>query len=411
MTSTRSTYAVAPTLPRIEPSEFVTRQDRLRVLSGERGLGAVLAWSRGATTQDQYADVYYLSNFYSHYPAVPDAAERWRAKGCVGLILPTEGRSSLVTDLASYREDLLVADRLLTNQDVIAAAAQAIRQDVDPEAPIGVLGSAALGWQWLRALESELGHRFVAADDLGPALRVIKSPGEQDLLRAAGRVGVRAVEAAMDTAQPGKTEAQVAAAAFQAVVDAGAMVYGISLSTGPYASMYAQSQPAPFDSRYVLKAGDMARIDMYGSVDGYLFDFGRARVVGAAPTDEQQMLIDAARDSVTAGIAAIRLGGTLGDIARAADYALAESALTRSGKALAPEFDSWGHSLGLNWEAPYIDADSEVVIEAGMCLAVEKRTAVPGIGGATYEDNVLITADGVELLSDARTAYGECNGP
>ena len=41
----------------------------------------------------------------------------------------------------------------------------------------------------------------------------------------------------------GATEAEVAAAGFAAVVGAGGMVYGISLSTGPYAHTYSQSQP------------------------------------------------------------------------------------------------------------------------------------------------------------------------
>jgi Xaa-Pro aminopeptidase len=367
----------------------------------------MLVWSRGATTQDQYADVYYLSNFYSHYPAVPDADGRWRAKGYAGLVVPIDGPVTLLTDLASFRDDLTYVDRVITDQDVVGAAIRALREDVALEGgPIGVLGSAALSWRWYLALVDAMGDRFVGADDLGPELRLIKSPAEQVLLRAAGQVGVLGVEAVMEAAVPGATEAEVAAAGFAAVLAAGGMVYGISLSTGPYAHFYSQSQPAPFDSRYELRKGDMARVDFYGSVDGYLFDFGRARVVGRTPDEIEQQLLDVTRDSVRAGIAAVRPGATLGDVARAADDAFVGSEFVRSGKGLAPEFASWGHSLGLNWEAPYIDAESNVVIEPGMCLAVEKRVAVPGVGGATYEDNLLVTADGCEILTPARAEYG-----
>jgi Xaa-Pro aminopeptidase len=397
---------VTSALPRIAAEEFRERQERLRARMGDRGLAGVLVWSRGATTQDQYADVYYLSNFYSHYPAVPDANGRWRAKGYAGLVVPIDGPVTLVTDLASFRDDLTYVDRVITDQDLVGAAIRALREDVAAGGgPIGVLGSPALSWRWYLALVDGVGDRFISADDLGPELRLIKSPAEQALLRAAGEVGVLGVEAVMDAAVPGATEAEVAAAGFAAVLGAGGMVYGISLSTGPYAHFYSQSQPAPFDSRHELREGDMARVDFYGSVDGYLFDFGRSRVVGREADEVQRQLLDVARDSVRAGIAALRPGATLGEVARAADRAFAASAFVRSGRGLAPEFNTWGHSLGLNWEAPYIDADSDLVVEPGMCLAVEKRVAIPGVGGATYEDDVLVSADGCEILTPARTDY------
>ena len=134
---------------------------------------------------------------------------------------------------------------------------------------------------------------------------------------------------------------------------------------------------------------------------------GRARSVGRAPDDDQAALIDAARESVDAGLAAVRPGAPIGDIARAADASFAESEFIRRGIGLAPEFNSWGHSLGLNWEAPYLDVDNEIAIEPGMCLAVEKRTAAPGIGGATFEQNVLVTENGHDLLSVAAPRFGE----
>jgi Xaa-Pro dipeptidase len=397
---------VQPTTPRIQADEIRGRQERLRAHARELGLDGVLVWAHGATTQDHYADVLYLSGFYSHYPTISDSPGRWRAKGYVGLIVPVDGPITLVTDLATYREDLTVVDRVDTNQDVIAAAIKALRETVGP-GKIGVLGSRALSWVWMRALEEEVGARFVNVHDLGWKLRMIQSPAEQELMRAAGRIGVLGVEAVMDAAVPGATEADVAAAGFEAVVSAGGMIYGISLSTGPYAHMYAQSQPAPFDSRRVLEVGDMARVDFYGSVDGYLFDFGRTRVVGRAPDAEQRVLMDAARDTVSAGLAVCRPGGTFGEVARACETALNESAFMRDRAGLAPEFFAFGHCLGLNWDEPWVEVDSDVVMVPGLCMAVEKRTALPGVGGATFEDNILITDDGYELLSDARYTYGD----
>jgi len=60
-----------------------------------------------------------------------------------------------------------------------------------------------------------------------------------------------------------------------------------------------------------------------------------------------------------------------------------------------------GHGLGLGFEPPWIGLGSSEIVEPGWCLAVERRAAVPGLGGAQYEDDVLIGPDGAELLTQA----------
>jgi Xaa-Pro aminopeptidase len=61
----------------------------------------------------------------------------------------------------------------------------------------------------------------------------------------------------------------------------------------------------------------------------------------------------------------------------------------------------WGHGLGLGFEPPWIGVDTRDVAEPGMCLAVERRAAVTGLGGAQYEDDVLVGPGGPELLTAA----------
>ncbi len=395
-------------LNRIPTEEIRERQHRFQRALTMRDLPGAIVISRGASTQDCYADVFYLSNFYSHYPSVPDEKGRWRAKGYVALVVPASGPITAVTDLGAFRRELICVDEVVTDQDVIGAVGRVVKATLgSATGRLGVLGTVALAWPWARYLEDTLDSELVGLDEVGVELRTVKSPAEISLLRAAGLVGSRGVEAVMEAAVAGATEAEVARAGFSEVIGAGGMVFGMSLSTGPWAHTYSQPQPAPFDSRRRLEAGDMVRVDFYGSVDGYLFDFGRTRVVGRPPDERQQELISAARDSVQAGISRMRSGVPLCEVAAAASESYAKSAFGRRGKGLAPEFESWGHSLGLNWEAPYIDAAARDLIRPGMCLAIEKRTADPNVGGATYEENVLIGEDGIEILSVARESYGE----
>jgi Xaa-Pro aminopeptidase len=147
-------------------------------------------------------------------------------------------------------------------------------------------------------------------------------------------------------------------------------------------------------------AGDLLRIDAYGSVAGYLFDVARSMVVGSAVSDEQIELIDALRGAVMAGVHALRPGVPLADVVRACEDALADSAhARRHGVPKHVMGGFWGHGLGLGFEPPWIGPDSTELVEPGWCLAIERRAAVTGLGGAQYEDDVLIGADGAELLT------------
>jgi Xaa-Pro aminopeptidase len=93
-------------------------------------------------------------------------------------------------------------------------------------------------------------------------------------------------------------------------------------------------------------------------------------------------------------------------VAGRCEDALAASAYTREyGTPASTMGGAWGHGLGLAFEPPWIDPGSDVVVEEGMCLAIERRIAAPGVGGAQYEDDLLVGPTGPELLTPARGEF------
>jgi Xaa-Pro aminopeptidase len=392
----------------IERTEYDARQAAARKLAQERGFSALVTWSRGGSTQDHYADVYYLTGFYTHQPFIPDEPGRWRAHGHTALVLPADGPGTLLLDMTELQDPKPAADRVRYTEDLVESLIATVAERVPVGTDIALVGGEALAWRWGRELDARLPeHRLVEADDLGAGLRLVKSEAELDLLRAAGEVGARAVDAAMEAAVPNATEAEVGAAAIAEIIRAGGALYGLGLSSGPWAHTFSPSTPAAY-SRRRLTAGDMIRLDLYGSIDGYLFDFGRSRVVGRAPTQEQQEILDAVRDSVHGGTELLRPGETLGAVARRCEEVLSASAYARRhGLPQTTMGGTWGHSLGLDWGAPWIESTSSTVIRSGMCFAIERRIEAPGIGGANYENDVIVTEASPEIVTPAPDRYGE----
>jgi ectoine hydrolase len=392
----------------IERTEYYARQAAARTLVREHGFSALIAWSRGGSTQDHYAEVYYLTGYYTHQPFIPDETGRWRAHGHTALVLPVDGPGTLLLDMTELQDPKPAADHVRFTEDLVESLIATVVETVPSGTDVALLGGEAFAWRWGRALGTRLPeHRFVEADDLAAELRLVKSAAELDLLRAAGELGARAIEAAMEAAVPDATEAEVAAAAIAEIVRAGGALYGLGLSSGPWAHTFSPSTPAAYSLRR-LNAGDMIRLDLYGSIDGYLFDFGRSRVVGRSPTREQQEILDAVRDSVRAGTELLRPGETLGAVARRCEEILGASAYARRhGLPRTTMGGTWGHGLGLDWGAPWIVSTSSTVIRPGMCFAIERRIEAPGIGGANYENDVIVTDASPEIVTPAPDRYDE----
>lgn len=398
----------------VEPDEHRERQTRAREAAAARGLAALVAFSRGGGSHERVADAMWLAGLATPQPFVPDLAGHWRAAGHVIVVVPVDGPVTAVVE-SEELSAAAVADEVVVGADMIATAAGVLAGELSrhESQSVGVLGADVVPFAWWTALEelvrSSCGAVVLeAADELGLALRRTKSPAEQRLLRAAGRLGAQAMAAALDAAVPSAREAEVASALMERVVREGGAVYDVVVSSGAASVMLGPpggtAGPAGWTARR-LKAGDLLRIDAYGSVGGYLFDFARSVVVGDVASEEQLEFIGAMRASVMAGIEVLRPGVAVSEVVRACEDALAASEHAR--RHGVPEHlmgGFWGHGLGLGFEPPWLGPDSAEVVEPGWCLAVERRAAVPGLGGAQYEDDVLIGPGGAELLTGADVA-------
>ena len=60
-----------------------------------------------------------------------------------------------------------------------------------------------------------------------------------------------------------------------------------------------------------------------------------------------------------------------------------------------------GHAIGLrNHEAPFLDTGDHTRVEEGMVFTIEPGVYSSELGGFRHSDTVVVTADGIEILTD-----------
>jgi Xaa-Pro aminopeptidase len=148
-----------------------------------------------------------------------------------------------------------------------------------------------------------------------------------------------------------------------------------------------------------LVDGQWFRMGLSGVVGGYYFDVSRSKPIGGPSSNAQIDAFEAAIDVVQTGISAAKLGAPASDIATAA------IAKQRSlGYPIEGVFSGLGHGIGLGWDSPWLIPDESMTLQQDMVINVERTLTRDGYLG-DFEETILITDDGPELLTNARLRY------
>ncbi len=393
------------------PGEYERRWQQALEASHARGFDGLLAVSRGASSIDSYADVFYLSGHYGNIGYTPDFQDYWVGRSHSAVLLAPGREPLLIVDGADYRRDLVGIEDVRFALDFPAAVAQGLRDLGLERARVGVCGLGVMSARVFRLLSEQVpGAALQEADDLIEALRVIKSPFELERIRAAAEVGDAVVSTMMESALAGgATEAQAVAEGYKVGIAAGVHFFDTSVASGPYSNYFTYNH-LPSWAQRVLAPGDIFHADSYGAIEGYLFDFGRTCIVGGEPSEEQAALAQGAIDAVEAGIAIVGPGVPARAVFEAVHGHLLRAGLAVDGEtemdmenasALSIGFPPHGHGFGLGWEWPWILPTEERLLQPGMCLAVEAMPTQPGLGSSYFEQDLIVTEDGCELLTRA----------
>ncbi len=371
--------------------EYQRRLAGLRALMKARDVDAVLL-----TTESNHR---YFTGHVTH---------RWSHKYTgIFALLPLEGEAVLIVtpmEASMCAEDSWIEtvrsfppSHTLQGVDAIAQAVRELglaRGRIGTE--LGGMDWMRMPYQDLRQLQSNLpGIDFVDASPMMWQLRARKSKAEVDRVRAAVAITDEVYEALFAAIKPGMTEREVYQFLAIEHLNRGAELPGsISMSPCIPGSQRISDQTLRRPTDRVLTSGELITQDAGGVYRGYWSDYTRMFALESASSAHAQ-LYRVTYDCLQAAIKVTRPGTPIADLVRASN-----AVLRQQGHAdYADNVTGIGHAMGLDIiEPPFIDADSDVLLEEGMVLTVE-----PGLfaEGAFFmlEEDVLVTERGAEVLS------------
>lgn len=245
----------------------------------------------------------------------------------------------------------------------------------------------------LEALSSGLkSTRFVPlSGKIESELRAIKDAGEIAETRLAVELAERAIDLLRASLTPATTELEAAWELERAIRRFG----GAGMSFPPIVAAGDRAAlPHYRPHRNSIAEADLLLVD-WGALteSGYRSDLTRT-FFRRPPTRRFHRVYQTVLQAQERAIRAIRPGRKCSFVDRKARECIDQAG-----------FGKWfghglGHGIGLEiHEQPRLAPTSETELRPGMIVTVEPGIYLPGIGGVRIEDDVLVTADGYEVLS------------
>ena len=378
----------------ITPAEHAVRCDTLLAEAQAAGLSGVVLF-----------DHYYVL-YYAGFAFVPTERP-------IALVLGSDGTRTLVVprlelEHAEAKSTLDRVEHYLEYpgdpraEDVLARA-------IASAGLTGTIGADQDGYPWI------LGYRGPTLSQLSGATVVrvaeqierqlaIKSEAEVALIRESVRWGNLAHRLLQRYTRVGATETEVSQRASNeatfGMLDAIGEIYrGQSFffdgAGAGYRGQIGRNAAIPhaLAGNLRFEPGDVLVTGAGAPVWGYLSELERTMFLGE-PTTEQERMFEHMVALQDVAFGAIQPGVPCSDVDAAVRAYFEEHQL----------WPHWrhhtGHAIGLRYhEGPFLDTGDDTEIRPGMVFTVEPGLYAPELGGFRHSDTVLVTNDGIEILT------------
>ncbi|MGG1664600.1 M24 family metallopeptidase [Brevibacillus sp. NRS-1366] len=312
--------------------------------------------------------------------------------GSAGHVIISMDQAALITDFryllpaAKEAPDFTIVHN---HRDPITAIYEFVRK-------IGVT-KIAIEEEWISLAEYKRwksafsGIMLVPTSGIVESLRKIKDEDELDKIKKAINITEGAFAHILGFIQPGVREIDVAVELETFIRGHGAVfAFETIVASGTRGAL-----PHGSATSKCIEAGEMVTLDFGVFFEGYCSDLTRTIAVGE-PSEQMREIYEVVRLAQQIAIRQLRPGMT----AQQLDL-FSREVIEKAGYAEHTHKAS-GHSIGLDvHEAPIICTSDVGVIEKGMVLTIEPGIYMKGVGGVRIEDDVLVTDNGCETLTNS----------
>ncbi len=286
---------------------------------------------------------------------------------------------------------------------------QVLKKTLDDMGVRGRIGADTDGYPWI------LGYRGPSLTELtgGVVLRVagfvedmmmIKSQAEVALIRESVKWSHLAHRLLQRYTRVGATETEVSLRASHEATLAmletlGPLYRSQSMfwdgTSAGYRGQIGRNAAIPHSlaNNITFQPGDVLVSGAGAPMWGYNSELERTMIIGQ-PTDEQRRMFEHMKKAQEVAFEAMRPGARCSDVDRAARKYYEDNDLVKFWK------HHSGHAIGLRYhEGPFLDVGDHTTLRPGMVLTVEPGLYAANLGGFRHSDTVLITEDGLEVLT------------
>ena len=242
----------------------------------------------------------------------------------------------------------------------------------------------------------------------------IKSDREIELMREAGKYNIMTFKEVEKYLRPGVTTKKLDKVIHDFIVKNGCVPSTLGYEGYPASVCISVNDEVvhgiPGDR--IIQNGDIVSIDLVLSYKGYHADATRTYIIGEV-SNEVRALVENTKGAFYAGVSQVKEGARIRDISRAIEKYAHEHGLSVVEELV-------GHGIGTSMhedpDVPNFDDNNMTKLKAGMTIAIEPMLnlgsknvyledddwtvkTVDGKPSAHYENTVLVTKDGYEILT------------